>query len=410
MLALADAQLSVHIRPDLTDSDSKPALERRMQHGLFAYHRGDYTYALKDLEKACELAAAIGDHSQFVEACNYILRILAEREEFAKLDRIELKILNILNSANLDMKLKSRSMYVLGICSCYQEARHDHAMSRFRQAIDFAMISGNKESLAATLYGAATVLYARKRYDEALKELERLDILLSCLHLPDLTSASHLLRSMVLRNQRKTEEAIQSAWLAFDSLKHHPNLVLYLHTLCVLGTLLHQKGDDGSARLYLDLANRTLKREELPRIARLIDEALRESGRIDNDETDLTFDTRTGILIEKSKGEIRFDGQFILRDLLLAFLKNPGRVFTKQDLAEHVWHEPYAPEVHDNKIYVTIKRLRKLIENESRKSDYILRAKTGYFLNPKARVFIDDQMIEPTEPNSAKKSPSQEPK
>ena len=175
--------------------------------------------------------------------------------------------------------------------------------------------------------------------------------------------------------------------------------MLYLHTLCVLGTILSKKGDDTSARLYLDLANRSLKRDEFPRIARLVDEAV---AALDHAlgpaaAADLIFDTRTGILFEKNQGEIRFDGQFILRDLLRVFLADPGQVFSKEDLVGRVWREDYDPKIHDNKIYVTIKRLRKLLESEtnslepqSEKTDYILRAKNGYFLNPKIRVLIND--------------------
>jgi tetratricopeptide (TPR) repeat protein len=374
---------------------SPRARDRRFEQGLYAYHRGDYSVALSEFERACELptvrAARSADYARIVEGYTYILRILAEREEFAKIERIEHRILEVLKVAGLPHRLKSRALYVLGICNCYQETKHDLAMRRFREAIDFAVIGEDKEALASPLYGAATVHYARENYDQALKELDRLAVLLSCLKVPELESASSLLRAMVYRNQDHLDQALSSAWQAFESLKHHPNLVLYLHTLCVLGTVYRRKSDMASARLYLDLADRSLKRQEFPRIARLVDEAFESLGTVKAPEADLVFDARTGILTEKVKGEIRFEGQFILRDLLKAFLENPGRIFTKEDLVASVWRETYNPKVHDNKIYVTIKRLRKLLEPENSKSDYILRAKNGYFLNPKTRVQINDQ-------------------
>lgn len=379
------------------EKTSHGAADRRFQQGLFAYHRGDYSIALREFEKACDLSSRSGDHARFVEICTYILRILAEREEFARIDRIESRVVAILASADVDPKIKSRAMYVLGICSCYQDTRHDLAMNRFREAIDFAVKCEDKEALAAPLYGAATVLYARQRYDEALKELDRLEILLSCLNLPDLASASLLLRAMVRRNQKRVDEALSAAWTAFEVLKHHPHLVLYLHTLTVLGTIFQMKGDVVSARVYLDLADRALKRDEFPRIARLVDEALESIGALRGPPSDLMFDTRTGILIERTKGEIRFEGQFVLRDLLRTFLESPGRVFTKEELVRLVWKESYDPEIHDNKIYVTIKRLRKLLESPESGTEYILRAKTGYFMNPKVRILINDKQIEPSE-------------
>jgi tetratricopeptide (TPR) repeat protein len=373
------------------------AAERRFQLGLYAYHRGDYSLALREFERSIE-ATQVGqnrpqDHSRFVECCTYILRILAEREEFARIERIEASVLAIISSEQLSPKLKSRAMYVLGICSCYQASRHELAMNRFRESIEYAIESSDKEALASPLYGAATVLYARGRYEDALRELDRLDVLLSFIKLPDLVSATHLLRALVRRNQKLPDLALDSAWAAFESLKHHPHLVLYLHTLCTLGTIFQMKDDAASARVYLDLASRGLKRDEFPRIARLVDEARAELGSA-LPAYDLMFDTRTGVLFEKIKGEIRFEGQFVLRDLLRMFLEKPGHIFSKEDLVRIVWREAYEPNTHDNKIYVTIKRLRKLLESPGGSAEYILRAKTGYFLNPKVKILINDKQVE----------------
>ena len=368
-------------------------LEQKFQRGMISYHRGDYSKSLNEFEAACTLAHQLGNYSAYVEGYSFILRILAEREEFSKINQIENSVLQILSQPEgsaMAPSLKSRALYVLGICHCYQDTRHDLAMTRFREAIDYAMMSGDKTALASPLYGAATVLYARHRYEDAARELDRLTVLTSCLHLPDLATASHLLRAMIRRNQGHFDEALESAWKAFDSLKHHPHLVLYLHTLCVLGEVFTAKGDPASARLYLDLASRSLKREELRRITRLIDEAMAALGVLRLPEADLVFDSRTGLLQEKAKGEIHFEGQFILRDLLKVFLESPGRIFGKEELALRVWREPYEPKIHDNKIYVTIKRLRQLLESEDGKAKYIMRAKTGYFLNPKIRVVINE--------------------
>lgn len=375
---------------DAASTEPRHAGEQRLQIGLYAYHRGDYAQALSHLEKACDFFSRSHQHEKFIESCSYLLRILAEREEFARIDRIEQRVINILVNVDLRPTLKSRVMYVLGICSCYQDTRHDQAMNRFREAIDFAVLGEDKSALAAPLYGAATVLYARQRYDEALVQLERLSVLLSCLSLPDVQSASLLLGSMIRRNQGLTDTALESAWAAFDSLKHNPHMVLYLNTLCVLGTLYTLKKDPTSARLYLDLAERTVKRDEFPRIARLIDDGLKSLGAFKAPEVDLKFDTRTGILHERIKGEIRFEGQFVLRDLLHLFMRSPGVVFSKSEIVDAVWKESYSPEVHDNKIYVTIKRLRKLLEAEGRSKDYILRAKGGYLLSPKVTIQIHD--------------------
>ncbi len=374
------------------------------QKGLFAYHRGDYSSALHEFEKAAAIAYDAEDYNAYIECCSYVLRILAEREDYTKISEIEKSVLSVLSNekgADLAPSLKSRVLYVLGICSCYEgregtslESKYDLATARFREAVDYAVLSGDKKALASPLYGVATVLYARRRYEEALRELDRLGVLTSCLPLPDINTAANLLKAMILRNQGHYDEALDSAWKAFDSLKHHPHLVLYLHTLCVIGEIFIAKGDLASARLYLDLAQRSLKREDVPRVARLLDKAMAALGAQKQPPADLIYDTRTSVLVEKYKGEIRFEGQFILTDLLKTFLEQPGRIYSKKELAEKIWHEPYDSQVHDNKIYVTIKRLRQLIETEG-KTKYILRAKAGYYLNTKIKVLINDQPILP---------------
>jgi DNA-binding winged helix-turn-helix (wHTH) protein len=57
-------------------------------------------------------------------------------------------------------------------------------------------------------------------------------------------------------------------------------------------------------------------------------------------------------------------------------------------IVEKIWKQSYDPGVHDNKLYVTIKRLRKMIEPDFEKPKYIFRAKNGYYLNKNARVLL----------------------
>ena len=76
-------------------------------------------------------------------------------------------------------------------------------------------------------------------------------------------------------------------------------------------------------------------------------------------------------------------------DMLKLFLKHPGEVYSKEALVKAVWKQEYDPRVHDNKIYVTIKRLRQLIEPDFDKPKYIFRAKNGYYLNKNTRVLFE---------------------
>ena len=92
--------------------------------------------------------------------------------------------------------------------------------------------------------------------------------------------------------------------------------------------------------------------------------------------------------MEKEKGHINIKNQFILLDLLKLLISNPGIVYSKESLVEKVWKQKYDPRVHDNKIYVTIKRLRELVEPDHRKPKYIFRTKEGYYVNKKVKISL----------------------
>jgi tetratricopeptide (TPR) repeat protein/DNA-binding winged helix-turn-helix (wHTH) protein len=369
----------------------------RFQAALFSYHRGEYTKALPEFEKISERLYRAGDWPRFVESSIYVLRLLAEQEDFKKVDRIEARLRDIESAkasrvaGSVSPKLWSRLHYVLGICHVYRGHQHEAAMDRFRDSIQAAIECDDRSALAWPLYGAATVLYARDRHDDAIRELEKLKTLLSCCSVPEIASSAHLLHALILRNQGKLDQALQSTWVAFETLRDQPHLGLYLHTLATLGTIFSLKNDPNTARLYLDLARRSLKRSEFPRIARIVDEALEKTGGSIK-SYDLELNLGTGALVEVRKGEIKFDGQFILRDLLRVFMEasvaRPGATLSKEDLVREVWAEDYRPQSHDNKIYVNIKRLRRLIEPDDGSTEYILRGKLGYYLNPNVQIAV----------------------
>jgi DNA-binding winged helix-turn-helix (wHTH) protein len=70
--------------------------------------------------------------------------------------------------------------------------------------------------------------------------------------------------------------------------------------------------------------------------------------------------------------------------------QKPGTDFdrglSKAEIIEFVWKESYRPEAHDNKLYYNINRLRKLIEPDVRKPQYLLNWKEGYRLAPGLRI------------------------
>ena len=57
--------------------------------------------------------------------------------------------------------------------------------------------------------------------------------------------------------------------------------------------------------------------------------------------------------------------------LLKYLMSEPHRVFTKSQLFEHVWEEPFSSDVDENTVMVHIRRLRKKIEKDPSHPKYI---------------------------------------
>src|SRR6185312_11428979 len=147
-----------------------------------------------------------------------------------------------------------------------------------------------------------------------------------------------------------------------------------------------EAGEVDLARTYIRLARQMADPENFVFLFRKIGEL--EKRIVGKNETnfDLVFSSTSNSVVERKKGKIDFKNQFILLDMLKLFLKSPGEVYSKEALVKAVWKQEYDPAVHDNKIYVTIKRLRQLIEPDFDKPRYIYRAKNGYYLNRNAKV------------------------
>lgn len=361
--------------------------EYHYEMGRLLYDRAEYIKAYEKLEKAAEIFLQNKQYDRYVDTLNYILRILVEQEAHQKIQDTKEKLQDLVMKENLE--LSARTHYILGLCSYYRDGQEQVAMEYFQKSLKLALDKDNKVDMCYAIYGIANTYYSMGQLEEALKELYNLDVFFGALQISDLQVSARLLNGLIHRNRGDYDRALECFWQAYEMLKTNMSMLLYFNALYGLGSTYQRVGDSDLARVYLQLALRSINEKELPRMTALLKKAYADLGNQEEErEYDLVFNVGSHSVVERSLGRIDFKNQFILIDLLHLFLRNPGKTFSKEVLVRRVWDQEYDPTIHDNKIYVTIKRLRQLIEPDFNKPKYIFRGKNGYYLNKSARVLL----------------------
>lgn len=352
--------------------------------------RGDFEPACKHLRQAAEIAFVSRNFEQYLKCQNLLLRIYAEREQFDEIHSTKEKLQDLVLKEGFE--LNSKTYYTLAICASYKE-QDDLALDYFQKALAIALAADQKEDICHAIFGLALV-YSRPsigRYQDALKEIYNLTVFFQVLDVPELRMSTQMLNAEILRRLKRFDEAIDVAWKAYDEINKTKNITMATYLTILLGAIHIDAGDKDMARFYLRMAQKTVDPVNYVRLAKMLTFYMDQIGGVGEQSFDLVFNEEEHAVVERKLGRIDFKNQFILLDLLKLFVQNQGQVYTKEFLVENVWKQPYDPAVHDNKIYVTIKRLRKLIEPDYEKPKYIFRAKNGYFMSKSARVHLENR-------------------
>jgi tetratricopeptide (TPR) repeat protein len=337
---------------------------------------------LKEAEEAFYHAK---DFHGYLRVINRLFRIFAEMENHKAIEEYKEKLQNLVLKEKV--RLDSRTYYTLGLCASYR-GDHKMALEYLEKSLAQALANDEKENICFAINGIAIVYFQLKRYEDALKEIYNLQVFFQVLDLPDIKMTSQILNGHILRYMGKPDQALDIFWKSYEELKTQKNLYLHLTLLYAFGCTYLDMGSKDLARMYLTLARRSADPDNLKYLTRKLDEKIEEAGGSKSDDYDLVFDAVNKAVTERSKGKVDFKNQFILLDLLRLFMKTPGEVYGKEMIVEKIWKQTYDPSVHDNKLYVTIKRLRKMIEPDFGKPKYIFRAKNGYFLNKNVKVLL----------------------
>lgn len=361
--------------------------ERLLEVGRLYCDRGDYSLALPNLQEAAQNFLAEKNFNSYLKCLQYILRIHAEREEAEQVSAIKESLHDLVIREGIE--LSSKMYYVLGLCSSLKK-QPENAIEYLKKSLELGLKTNHQEDMCYAILGLSICYRQQKKFEEALKEIYNLNIFLQVLNNTELKIASANSNARVLMDMKKYDQALDVLWTAYEEIKQSKQLYTAIGILVNIGVCLFETGQKDLAKIYFNLAHKSIDPSNNKSYAALVERYLKNLNISSMTEQDMIFDLENHAIIERSLGKIDFKNQFILLDLLRLFIANQGQIFSKEYLVEHVWKQNYNPEVHDNKIYVTIKRLRKMIEPDYDKPKYIFRAKNGYYLNKNTKVEMNE--------------------
>jgi len=349
------------------------------------FERGDLLEVLRLLEPI-KVPEEPEFQELYLEVSNYLLRAYAELLDGPRIGVLRGR-LNEWSSRNGN--LGSRTYYTLALCESHL-GNYEKAFNYCQKAVDLAMKADSKEDICYALTGLAISYYQLGRLQDSLREIYNLEVFFSQLEkpIPQLKLTSQIVNGHIYRKLGKFDQALEVLWQCYDLVRQEKNMYAYVSLLYGLGLTYKESGELDKARTYLELALKSVDKTNLKRLYSLVDHLLKDVVASSQSPYDLVYDVKTHSVEEKSKGLIDFKNQFILLEMLKLFLAHPGRVFSKEEFIETVWKQSYNPSVHDNKIYVTIKRLRKVIEPDYNKPKYLFLAKNGYYLSKDVKIQI----------------------
>lgn len=347
---------------------------------------GDFRAAIEHLEAAAKVYGEYREHKLFIKCLTLCLRMYVEMEDQKSVQSVKDRLYDYV--AREKIELNSTTYYTLALVASYR-GEYPQALELLEKALALALVEDSKEDMCYAIHGLAVVYWSLGRTEDALKEIYNLRVFFQVMKLPDLEISSKIINGYILISLKRYEEAIDIFWKAFEALKSQKNIYTYVSLLFAMSYAYAEAGEVDLAKTYMRLAQQMADPENFVFLNRKINELHRRISGKNESIYDLIFKSASNSVVERKKGKIDFKNQFILLDMLKLFLRNPGEVYSKEALVKAVWKQEYDPSVHDNKIYVTIKRLRQLIEPDFDKPKYIYRAKNGYFLNRNAKVTIE---------------------
>ncbi len=354
--------------------------------GRLLYERGDFLMAIDKFQKASEGYFKLHSFDKYLDCQNKLLRSYAETENHEMINQTKETFQDLVLQEGF--QLNAKTYYTLGLSASFKN-QNQVALDYLQKSLEIALTENCKFDICYAINGIAIIYLIKNQFAEALKEIYNLEVFFQVLDLPEVEMSTQFCKGHIQRRLKKYDQALEIFWKCYERLKDLKNFYYYIYVLYSLGITYDEKGDRETGRMYLNLAKRVVDPKNMSLMAKQIEKRLSYKCSPEYAGYDLVLEATSHAIVEKNLGRVHFKNQFILLDLLRLFLSHPGSVYSKEKLVQVIWKQQYDPAVHDNKIYVTIKRLRKLIEPDYNKPKYIFRAKNGYYLSKSANILVN---------------------
>ena len=292
----------------------------------------------------------------------------------------------LLTQSSEDFSILARAFTLLGSWALAQNEA-DECRHYLQNAINKATEIQDLATLARALFISAVLqTLDPSTLASALVTLDKVDILLSEAHHPETLVSSKIFRGFIYIQKSEYDLALATLWLAYEQSQ---KFSLHTHCMSALTQIarvhMELKQHEQHELLY-NLLSKGLDKVKTPRLYRGASQVFLTSSGTATFVADFRINQANKSFFVKNKGAIDFKNQHILFELALLFLEAPGTRFSKEALVEKIWGQIYDPKTHDNLIYVSIKRLRTLIEPDPESPHYLLRDRKGYYLNPQSSI------------------------
>lgn len=359
-------------------------LESKLEIGKLYFKSCDFDLALGHLDEGLNRSIEDKDYVRFAKYFPILLRILSEKSEFKKISDYLTKIATVM--ALIPRDSLSKIYYAMGIASVYQAQ-----MIKARDYFQLAQKSQRSPvDEVAALFGLATVALRTDCENEFSILIHQIHSLNTHLNDYDFIMASLLLETQYFIQKGIWDKALCHLEQSLQSALANQNIYMVLNTHYTLGRLYQAKNEFDLAKKHYLICDSFLIKKDLRHFHDQICTRLEEVSKAESKYQVLQIRQTPKPSLKLETGEeISFKNQFTLHKLFTILAKAKGNSLNKEEIVNQLWCENYHPFQHDNKLHVTISRLRKILSKYGL-NDLILNSEEGYKLPPYIKVHYQE--------------------